>query len=236
MARKKKTKEEEFISWIVILSVFVVSIIGWLQGHLLIGSFLIGLSLSFIPILVLLFIRGQRIKRSQILARNSLYDDYTPQEFENATAEIFRRTGFRSDVTSYSGDQGIDIVLSKNDTTIGVQCKRYRPDKKIGPAFIREFAGSLDGSNLQEGIFVTTSNFTPAARQAAKDSQYRIRLMNGNQLADLKNKVEGKVNTDLIQVKWWGGMKRWQRNFLLIMYNLGFTTMYMGIAYFLITS
>ena len=236
MARTKKTKGEESISFLVIFSVIAMSILGWIENHPILGSALIGIVLSVIPLLFLLLLRGQRIKRARFLARESLYADYSPQEFEEATAEIFRRLGFSAEVTQYSGDQGIDILIKKNGSTIGVQCKRYRTDKKIGPAAIREFAGSLDGINLQEGIFVTTSSYTPAAKSAAKGSQYRIRLMNGNQLAHFKNKVEGRINTDLIQTTWWGNLQIWQRNIVIISYSLIFSSLYMGVAYLVLTS
>jgi len=235
MTGKRKSKKEDPISWLVILSVIGMSLLGWMRDHPVISSFLIGLLLSFIPLFFLMYARGQRIKRAQLLARNSLYRDYSPQEFEEATAEIFRRMGFSTEVTPYSGDNGIDIVLKKDSSIIGVQCKRYRADKKVGPGAVREFAGSLDGSNLLEGIFVTTSTYTPAARKAAEGSQFRIRLMDGNQLAGFKNKVEGRVNTDLVQANWWGNLEKWQRNSLLIMYTLGFSALYMGIAYLVLT-
>lgn len=66
---------------------------------------------------------------------------------------------------------------------IYIQAKRYAKDNSIGSGAIRDFFGALSLKKVQKGIFVTTSSFSSAADQSAKD--LRIVLINGDQLAQL---------------------------------------------------
>jgi HJR/Mrr/RecB family endonuclease len=112
----------------------------------LLASLIFGLIVSFIVVATLLILRAQRIRKANLLAKESLYRDYSPIEFEHLTAEIYRLLGYKADVTPPSGDKGLDVILSTAENKIGVQCKRYQDI--IGPAFIREFAGALEGAFL----------------------------------------------------------------------------------------
>ncbi len=149
----------------------------WISGLFLLFSF------------IFLVIRSR--KRQRLLAREHLYDDYTPEEFEHLTAEIFRRLGYKATVSGKAGDRGLDVILlGKKGEKIGVQCKHYQGN--IGSPMIREFAGSLDGAEMKRGYFVTTSGYTPAALDAAKSSSFAITLISGDELARIKKQVTKK--------------------------------------------
>jgi restriction system protein len=97
-----------------------------------------------------------------------------PRVFERTVASVFGGLGYSVEVTAYSGDLGIDMVLSRgSDPAIGVQVKRWAD--KIEAEQIRSFAGALlrdDG--YTKGIFVTTSSFTRGASKAAGDYLTRL--------------------------------------------------------------
>ena len=59
-----------------------------------------------------------------------------PFEFEEKIGELFRNLGYNVAVTKKSGDGGIDVLIKKGHTTIGVQCKRYKD--KVGAKEVRE--------------------------------------------------------------------------------------------------
>jgi restriction system protein len=80
-----------------------------------------------------------------------------PRLFEETVASVFRDFGFETEVTAYSGDDGIDVILRNESEQIGVQVKRYKD--KIAVDQIRELAGALVLNGLTKGIFVTTSTF-----------------------------------------------------------------------------
>jgi restriction system protein len=96
--------------------------------------------------------------------------------FGGSAAEAGRRLGGSGD----GGDQdalGLDRVY--------VQAKRYSATNSVGPGAIRDFFGSLDRHKATKGLFVTTSSFSPAARDTAEFLSKRIVLIDGEQLTQL---------------------------------------------------
>ena len=87
-----------------------------------------------------------------------------------------------------AGDDGVDGVIDQDRLGVDqiyVQAKRYAQGNNIGAPAIRDFYGALSLKKAQKGIFVTTSEFSPAARQTARDLGLRIVLIDGAQLAKL---------------------------------------------------
>ena len=68
---------------------------------------------------------------------------------------------------------------------IYVQAKRYSDGNNIGSGALRDFFGSLDRFKAAKGLFVTTSAFSPSARETADFLSKRIVLIDGRQLAKL---------------------------------------------------
>lgn len=97
-----------------------------------------------------------------------------------------------------SGDGGIDGVI-REDTlgldAIYVQAKKWAPDRGIGPREIREFLGALQDVEATKGIFITTSSFSPEARELAR--RRRVVLMDGLELAI--HMVESGVGVTTLQ-------------------------------------
>ena len=87
-----------------------------------------------------------------------------------------------------SGDDGVDGVIDQDPLGVDqiyVQAKRYSEGNNIGAGAMRDFFGALSLKKAQKGIFVTTSAFSPAAVQTARDLGSRIVLIDGLQLAKL---------------------------------------------------
>lgn len=86
-----------------------------------------------------------------------------------------------------SGDGGIDGIINEDRLgldAIYLQAKRWEGSVGEGP--IRDFKGALDAKGAQKGVLITTSTFTPAAKQAAQTSRsYKIVLIDGARLAEL---------------------------------------------------
>lgn len=114
-----------------------------------------------------------------------------PAGFERLVVALLSKMGYGDGrVTGKSGDQGIDGILDED--TLGlekvyVQAKRYG-NAQVGEPEIRNFSGSLDRQGAIKGVFITTSTFSPTARQAARDISMGnkfIRLIDGRELAEL---------------------------------------------------
>src|SRR5271170_897614 len=87
-----------------------------------------------------------------------------------------------------SGDDGVDGVSDQDALGLDrvyIQAKRYAATNSIGSGAIRDFFGSLDRHKASKGLFVTTSTFSPAAKETAEFLSKRIVLIDGNQLATL---------------------------------------------------
>src|SRR5437660_414801 len=87
-----------------------------------------------------------------------------------------------------SGDDGVDGVIDQDALGLDrvyIQAKRYPTGNNIGAGAIRDFFGSLDRHKATKGLFVTTSSFSPSARETAEFLSKRIVLIDGEQLTKL---------------------------------------------------
>lgn len=87
-----------------------------------------------------------------------------------------------------SGDEGVDGVIDQDALGLDrvyIQAKRFKVGNNIGPGAIRDFFGSLDRHKATKGLFVTTSTFSPSAKETAEHLSKRIVLIDGDQLARL---------------------------------------------------
>jgi len=200
-------------------------------------------SISCAGVFVLLLFLGlwmkqkRAIRKANKAASDNLYHNFTPIEFEHAVAELFRLRGFKTAVTSASGDKGIDIILRKNDMKFGVQCKQYK--ESVGPAPIREFVGALEGRRLDAGYFVTTGYYTRSAYEAAANSRYRIKLINGDELGNWQLKSKDRLMkkkssyTAFLPFSWWVGFSNLEKGIILSLIALSSALVSGALVYFL---
>ncbi|MCY3743853.1 MAG: restriction endonuclease [Candidatus Poribacteria bacterium] len=112
----------------------------------------------------------------------------SPTFFEELVIDLLVAMGYggsREDAQAVgrSGDGGIDGIINEDRLgldVIYVQAKRW--EGNVGEPDIARFAGALAGKGANKGIFITTSDFTKAAR-AYDASGFKIILIDGNQLA-----------------------------------------------------
>jgi restriction system protein len=89
------------------------------------------------------------------------------QEFEQLAGETFRRLGYQVRETGGGGaDGGSDLILSKKDRRIVVQCKHYKR-RSVGVPIVREIVGVAIHEKAQGAFVVTTGSFTKAAQTYA---------------------------------------------------------------------
>lgn len=119
----------------------------------------------------------------------------TPAFFESVVVRLLIAMGYGGSVSDLdkalvgkSGDGGVDGVIDQDPLgldRIYVQAKRYADGNNVGAGAIRDFFGSLDRFKASKGLFVTTSTFSPSARETAELLSKRIVLIDGTQLARL---------------------------------------------------
>ena len=104
---------------------------------------------------------------------------FTPREFESFVKDLFVKMGYEAELTSFLGS---DVIATKGNSTIIVEVKRYDSGNNISPEQVRQTLGSMWFHNANKAIFVTTSDFTVAAKEQTKNSP--IELWNGQVLSE----------------------------------------------------
>ena len=110
----------------------------------------------------------------------------SPTGFEQAVAGLLRRLGYRHvRAVGGAGDLGVDIVCRGGaGELVVVQCKRHALGHRVGSPDIQRFIGmAFIHHHAARAIFVTTSEYTQAARHLARG--HRIQLIDGDRLVDL---------------------------------------------------
>jgi len=120
-----------------------------------------------------------------------------PTDFESAVASLYQALGYNVHLTPGSGDQGIDIVLTKDEERIAVQCKRY--GRVVPISHVREFYGSFMGE-FSRGIFVTSATFSRNTYEWA-EQRNELELLNGEQLAQLFAEHKPEIVRDFDRVE-----------------------------------
>jgi restriction system protein len=117
-----------------------------------------------------------------------------PEFFERLVVQLLLAMGYGGSTSDAgralgkSGDGGVDGVIDQDALgldRIYVQAKRYSDGNNVSSGAIRDFFGSLDRFKAAKGLFVTTSAFSPSAKETADFLSKRIVLIDGRQLAKL---------------------------------------------------
>jgi hypothetical protein len=97
------------------------------------------------------------------------FEELSGVEFEKLIASLLVRMGFRTELTSTTGDGGIDVIATLDKAIVGgkylFQCKRFGPDSLVGAPTVRDFYGAVTADRAVKGVFITTSDFTAQARE-----------------------------------------------------------------------
>lgn len=93
-------------------------------------------------------------------------DLMTGGEFEGFIEKLFQKTGYKTKLTKTTGDQGVDIIVEKNNTRYGIQTKCYTGN--VPNTAIQEVVAGIRFHNCSKGIVITNNYFTKAAVKLAE--------------------------------------------------------------------
>ncbi len=135
----------------------------------------------------------------------------TPEFFENLIVQLLLAMGYggtsedAGQAIGQTGDGGVDGVIDQDPLGVDqiyIQAKRYAEGNNIGAGAIRDFFGALNIKKAQKGIFVTSSKFSPSAKDTASALGTRIVLIDGLQLAKLMIRYNiGCRDEDILHIK-----------------------------------
>lgn len=123
--------------------------------------------------------------RSRLL---DILQGLSPTQFEQFAQRLLRAYGFVDvKVTQRSKDGGIDgygkLRLGLATMNVAFQCKRWQGN--VGRPEVDKFRGAIQGE-FEQGVFFTTSDFTPEARDASlRKGAVPIILLNGESIVKL---------------------------------------------------
>jgi HJR/Mrr/RecB family endonuclease len=120
--------------------------------------------------------RALRLEQAQHLDA-LLAATYT--EFEHIVATLLAAIGYVIvRAGGGAGDLGADIVCRHaNGQPVVVQCKRYATGNKVGSPDIQRFMGMAHLHHRSAGIYVTTSSYTKAATDLARNLSRPLRQL-----------------------------------------------------------
>ncbi len=88
-----------------------------------------------------------------------------PKGFEVACAESLRRLGWVARTTAASGDQGVDVVATKDGVKAVLQCKLH--SKPAGNKAVQEIIAGRDYEKANVAAVVASAGFTRSAYELA---------------------------------------------------------------------
>jgi restriction system protein len=108
-------------------------------------------------------------------------DQMTGTAFEQRLVVAFRDLGWRVKHVGCSGDFGCDLIASKGPQRLIVQAKRY--SGQVGVEAVQEVHGALTYYGGTKARVITSSYFTPAARELA--ASLGVELWDRDRLVEL---------------------------------------------------
>ncbi|MFG2226361.1 restriction endonuclease [Streptomyces sp. NPDC048644] len=135
-------------------------------------------------------------------------DSLDPTAFELAVCSQLRRDGLVVQHVGRAGGKGADVlVVDGFRRRVVVQCKRLRPDRRVGDQGVRRVNGTYRHYHGAEfAVIVTTGGFTTAA--TASGPRYGIRLVDRDALERWADLGEPLYRILLIpDERAWGGKR-----------------------------
>lgn len=116
----------------------------------------------------------------------------TPTFFEQLVVDLMIAMGYGGSraeagkATKATGDDGIDGIIKEDKLGLDfiyLQAKRWK--NTVPRPEIDKFIGALTRQRARKGVFITTSDFSSGAREAAVGLDVKIVLIDGRELANL---------------------------------------------------
>jgi len=115
-----------------------------------------------------------------------------PYEFEHFVADLWKRMGWETTVSTASADKGVDITARKSrpyEQLLLIQAKRYGPNTTVGSPDVQQYASLRHQfENVDKVLIVTTNGYSRQAREIAED--LNVKLIDGDGLVELINEYD----------------------------------------------
>jgi len=102
------------------------------------------------------------------------FSDFSPYDFEDFIAQLFKDNGYDVEGTNYSGDYGADVITSKNGIKTAIQVKRYSKTNKVGVKDINQIIGGKEFHKCDKAMVVCTSDYTKQGIKLSKEADVEL--------------------------------------------------------------
>lgn len=117
---------------------------------------------------------------SMLAKQPNLLYKLPPRSFEEIIARLLEKQGCEVSLTKRTRDGGYDILGKMKapfaDLIFLAECKRYKPENKVGVEIVRGLYGVTEAHRANLGLIITTSSFTADAREEKLRIGNRIEL------------------------------------------------------------
>ena len=120
----------------------------------------------------------------------------TPKQFEQHVRELFEIKGYRSEITPFCNDYGVDVFAFKGKEKIAIQAKMYGgTTRKINRQMVMELEGAKNYFDCTKAIIATNGLVLEDAKQVADKlkigifylSNMGLKAKSGNEKNNSKN-------------------------------------------------
>ena len=102
-----------------------------------------------------------------------------PRQFEEFVCEHFRQQGYKTELTAYSNDYGVDGFAIKGKQKIAIQSKMYgHTTRKINRQMVMELHGAKDFFDCTKAVIATDGIFLQDALVVAEKLKIEILYLN----------------------------------------------------------
>lgn len=185
------------------ISLFFLGILNlvvfFFSAIILPSLFVSSFTISFIIFFVYWYFRIEHLKsigntrNSKYWSEAQFWHSLRGWDFEQEVADVFRKNGYKAEVTKGSGDGGVDIIMQKNNLKYIVQCKRYS-NHPVTPQELRALWGVKDDFNADIVMMVTTSTITDTGRNFVSNKPNFKVLVLDDIIRLSKNQTSNNIN------------------------------------------
>ncbi len=98
-----------------------------------------------------------------------------PRQFEEYVCEYYRKQGYKVELTSFTGDCGVDVFATKGKEKLAIQAKMYGSStRKVNRQCVMELHGAKDYFNCTKAVIATDGAFLLDAIKVAQKLNIEI--------------------------------------------------------------
>ena len=125
-------------------------------------------------------------RRNSSIPEITFNKNMSPQQYERYCAKLLSDSGWKTNLTKTTGDQGIDIIAFKDGETVVIQCKKY--SRSVGNKAVQEVFAAKGFAKAKAAAVVSNAGYTRAAKELA--NSLGVELLHHSELSELERKLK----------------------------------------------